>query len=156
MPESNEVLSVNGMLVGMPLATYTGSNGVAVDNTNYVVGMSAPVTYTSTDIVKSIDSRYSLTINAVRCGNIVTLAGYFDPMAVMPITANTDVLAFELKDAFAPAIDVYTTWFPGNGSSNYGGFHINTSGQVFLHQDGTINYQTRCFTATYIVAGGNE
>ena len=155
MPESNEILSVNGMLVGMPLATYTGSNGIAVDNTNYVVSMSAPVTYTSTDIVKTIDSRYSLTINAVKCGNIVTVAGSFDPMAVMPITANTDVLAFELKDMVAPVIDVYTTWFPGNGNVNYGGFHINTSGQVFLHQDATINAYSRFFTVTYIVAGGN-
>lgn len=155
MPENNQILSVEGQLVGMPLATYTGSNGVAVDNTNYVVGMSAPVTYTSSDIVKTIDSSYLLIINAVKCGNIVTISGYFDPMAVMPITANTDILAFELKDAFVPAIDVYTTWFPGNNSVNYGGFHINTTGQVFLHQDGTSNYSTRYFAATYIVAGGN-
>jgi len=155
MPENNQMMSMEGQLVGMPLATYTGSNGVAVDNTNYVVGMSPPVTYTSTDIVKSIDSGYFLTINAVKCGNIVTVSGYFDPMGKMPITVNTDVLAFEMKDGFAPVIDVYTTWYYGNGASNYGGFHINTSGQVFLHQDGTNNIYTRCFTATYIVAGGN-
>jgi hypothetical protein len=37
MPESNEILSVEGQLVGIPLQEYTAGTGIAVDNLNKVI-----------------------------------------------------------------------------------------------------------------------
>ena len=132
--------------------TLTAGTGIAISNSN-VISQGTSTTYTYADLVASkVNATVSLTIDAVAIGPYITISGYFDPMAVVTIAANTDVLIWTLNAQFAPLIDSYTTMYPGNGSISYGGLHFAPDGKVYVHQNGTGNAYTRYFSITYLRA----
>ena len=146
----------SGVAVASALAgkqdTLTAGTGIAISNSN-VVSQGAPTTYASSALIASkVHSSVSVSINAVAIGPYITISGNFDPMAVVTITANTDVLIWTLNSQFAPLIDCYTTMYPGNGSISYGGLRFAPDGKVYVHQNGTGNAQTRYFSITYLRA----
>ena len=142
LSEANDVVTVAA-------TPYTAGTGISISNN--VISQGTPTTYAYADLVASkVNASVNLTINAVAIGPYITISGVFDPMAVVTITANTDVLMWTLNAQFAPLIDSYTTMYPGNGAISYGGLHFAPDGKVYVHQNGTTNSQTRHFTITYL------
>ena len=161
MPENNQILSVEGQLVGIPLQEYTAGPGIVVDNVNKVIKADNTVTVLTnlSDIgTKAVSGTNWSTTSAVIANNWVNLICSFDPNAAQ--TVNTDTAIFTVKAALRPAATIRANFVVTNAAGR-GVMELDTSGVIRMRMNNGVaanNMYNRTFNFIYPLAsvwGGN-
>ena len=152
---SNEMMSVEGQLVGIPLQEYTAGPGIVVDNVNKVISVDNSVTVLTTlsDIgTASISNAFWGSTYAVKSNNWVTITFELDPMGNTTVNSGTTI--FVVKEGLRPSTNIIANFVVTN-STGQGQVSLQTDGQVVWGSQYNIavaNSYNRVFTFTYPVA----
>lgn len=155
MPENNQILSVEGQLVGIPLQEYTAGPGIVVDNVNKVIRVDDTVTVLTTlsDIgTASISNAFWGSTYALKNNNWVTITFEFDPAGNATVNSGTTV--FVVKEGLRPSTNIIANFVVTN-STGQGQVSLQPDGQVVWGSQYNIaaaNAYNRVFTFTYPVA----
>lgn len=155
MPENNNIMSLEGQLVGIPLQEYTAGPGIVVDNVNKVISVDNSVTVLTTlsDIgTASISNAFWGSTYAVKSNNWVTITFEFDPMGNTTVDSGTTI--FVVKEGLRPSTNIIANFVVAN-STGQGQVSLQTDGQVVWGSQYNIaaaNSYYRVFTFTYPVA----
>lgn len=155
MPENNNIMSLEGQLVGIPLQEYTAGPGIVVDNVNKVISVDNSVTVLTTlsDIgTASISNAFWGSTYAVKSNNWVTITFEIDPMGNTTVNSGTTI--FVVKEGLRPSTNIIANFVVTNATGQ-GQVSLQTDGQVVWGSQYNIsaaNAYNRVFTFTYPVA----
>lgn len=155
MPENNNIMSLEGQLVGIPLQEYTAGPGIKIDNVNKVISVdnSVAVLTTLSDIgTASISNVFWGSTYAIKNNNWVTITFELDPMGNATVNSGTTV--FVVKEGLRPPTNIIANFVVTN-SSGQGQVSLQPDGQVVWGLQYNItatNAYNRVFTFTYPVA----
>ena len=155
MPENNQILSVEGQLVGIPLQEYTAGPGIVVDNVNKVIKVDDTVTVLTTlsDIgTPSVNNATWDGSYAIKNNNWVTMTFSFDPMGNSTVNSGTTI--FVVKEGLRPAAKI-TVNFVATNSNGQGQVSLQTDGQAVWGSQYNMSSATsfnRVFTFNYPIA----
>ena len=155
MPENNQILSVEGQLVGIPLQEYTAGPGIVVDNVNKVIKVDNAVTNLTTlsDIgTKTVNNTNWNGTYAIVANNWVNLCCQFDPNAAQTVNAGTTV--FTVKAGLRPAVSVRANFVVTNAAGR-GIMTLNTDGTIVMGANNGVaanNMYARTFNFIYPLA----
>ncbi len=155
MPENNQILSVEGQLVGIPLQEYTAGPGIVVDNVNKVIKVDNAVTNITTlsDIgTKTVANTNWNGTYAIVANNWVNLCCQFDPNAAQ--TVNNGTTIFTVKTGLRPAVSVSANFVVTNAAGR-GIMTLNTDGTIVMGANNGVaanNMFSRTFNFIYPLA----